>query len=215
MTFPENNIKISKTDKELHEKIYRYFDEHGIDDGWVPGSKEFNFELLTKIQEFTGVRLRGSSCLDVGCGTGDLSRWLRNQGISHYRGFDLLPFAIAKAKAKYPKEVFVLGDFLASNIAETYDYAFASGTFALSMENNYSIVEAALKKMWELSRIGLAFNLLTADKLNSEENTLFYYDPEKILDTCKNIDPTAKVEVITTDAGTNHSLLQGNFYMWN
>src|SRR4051794_20738687 len=119
--------KLTKEDIKHNAKMYDiYHEQFKMDDGWLPGNKEDNFEYMMRLMEFTGVPLSGTSCLDVGCGTGDLSLFLRKRGIKNYTGYDIYTPSLKKAHKKYPNETFILEDFLAAPIRKKFHYVFCS-----------------------------------------------------------------------------------------
>lgn len=135
--------RLSDHDRLLNDKLYTTYIDFGIEDGWFREDKLENFQTLVMIEKFTRQPLAGTSVLDVGCGTGDMSAFLRKKGVTKYRGVDILPKVICFAKMKYPKERFVLADFLTVQFAEQYDYALLSGTLATKfVTDNYEVMEA-------------------------------------------------------------------------
>jgi SAM-dependent methyltransferase len=54
--------------------------------------------------------------LDIGCGTGQLAAYLRDQGIDSYVGIDFSPKAIEYARRSAPHARFVVGDARTSDI---------------------------------------------------------------------------------------------------
>lgn len=50
--------------------------------------------------------------LEIGCGTGQLAEYLRDQGFNNYSGFDFSHVAITKAKKRIPEFNFYIGDAL-------------------------------------------------------------------------------------------------------
>ncbi len=184
-TFPKEDIK-------RNTKIYDlYINTFKMDNGWNDGNQLYNFQALTRIEEMTGIPLNGKSVLDVGCGTGDLSIFLREKGISHYVGIDIYEPSLKQARKNYPDETFINGDLLRLELNHTFDYAFCSGALTIKLSvNNYDFLEAMIRKMWEMTSVGLTFNVLT-DKDPEPDSDLFFYNPEKVLQICHDIDPTA------------------------
>jgi SAM-dependent methyltransferase len=189
-------------DIDIHKnhKIYdAYINDFHMEDGWLKGNKEYNFFELVKLAKLTGVPIRGKKCLDVGCGTGDLSALLRKHGMRDYIGIDIYKPSLSTARKRYPNETFVLGDFLAGDVTGVFDYAFCSGalTVKLTTENNYDLLYSVVGKMWEMSRIGLAFNVLT-DEDRFQDPSLFFYKPEKVEKVCRAIEGRSKIIITPT-----------------
>ena len=77
-------VRYSLEDKIINAEVYSAFLEAKLDDGWGQKDKKENFELLTKIAEFSNTMMKDKSVLDVGCGTGDFAPFLRKKGVSEY-----------------------------------------------------------------------------------------------------------------------------------
>ena len=84
------------------------------------------------IQTVTAVPIKPCMALDIGCGTGDNSIWLSQQGFQ-VTGIDSLEIAIKKAREKAAKAntgcAFAVGDILKSRIEGTFGFAFDRGCF--------------------------------------------------------------------------------------
>lgn len=182
-------IKLTQQEIAYNKKLYdEYHKNYHMDDGWDTGNKESNFEDMAEIAVHTGVPISGTKCLDVGCGTGDLSLFLRKRGAKEYLGVDIYAPSIKKAQKKYPTETFLLADFLAAPIRKKFDYAFCSGgmTVKLPDTDNYEFLKATLKKMWRLTKIGIVFNILTDDDDDPDED-LFFYSADEVKKICREI----------------------------
>jgi SAM-dependent methyltransferase len=184
--------KISPADIEQNTKMYdEYINEYHMDNGWHPGNQLYNFKALSRITDLTGTPFKDRNILDVGCGTGDLSAFLREEKINKYVGIDIYKPFLKKARKKYPKETFIEGDLLSGVITDPVDYAFCSGGFTVKLSiDNYEFLSLMLAKMWELTKVGLAFNVLTDDDTDQDPD-LFFYNPTKVLQICHDIAPDA------------------------
>ena len=183
--------RLSKVDFVNNARYYTA--NTGRDDCW--GShrlKNFNYVQMLSINSEGDVPLSQASCLDVGCGTGDLSFLLNSIGIKSYLGVDIFRNHLDVARHKYPREQFLLADILTGSINGKFDYVFCSGALTgVSHADNYDYIGAMITKMWELSRVGVAFNVLTPDEdgIYSEGAFLrtFLYDPQKVLSICQQV----------------------------
>lgn len=197
-------------DREQNTKMYDLYhhDYHWVD-GWSIGTKENNFHRMMHLEELTGKPIEGTSCLDVGCGTGDLSLFLRNRGIKNYLGVDIYEPSLENARRKYPHETFLSADILADEVRGTFDYIFCSGalTVRLKTVDNYDFLEAMIEKMWHMTKRGMVFNVLTTDP--NPDPDLFFYDIDKVTKICKGIIKEANSEVIK-----NSDKQQAHFYLW-
>lgn len=128
--------------------------------------------------------LNDCSILDVGCGFGDLYGYLSEQGIRvDYTGVDINRNFIRTAKEIYPDAHFIEADFEEALIRGKYDWSFASGIFNLKIDDNRSFIENTLRKMFKLSKRGLAADFLDAG-LAMKGWGLYYQDPQAMLDLC-------------------------------
>ena len=191
-----NNIKITEKDKEINDKLYQEYEKLKMEDGWNTGDKNSNYHKLIKIAEYAKATYFNATILDVGCGTGDLSAFLREKNIKSYIGIDIYAPAIIKAKNKYPTEEFILGDVLNDALPrKKYDFVFCSGALTTKLAtDNYEFLEAILGKMWSLTKKGLVFNMLT-DEDEDPDQDLFSYNREKVIAICQKVAPSAKIQV--------------------
>ncbi len=187
--------------KESHS-IYHWVD------GWDRNEKMQNFLDLMHLPELTGFPISGASCLDVGCGTGDLSLFLRKRGARQYLGVDIYEESLEKAQEKYPQEKFLNQDILAKPLKQTFDYGFCSGTFTIKLSaNNYDFLEAMLESLWPITKVGIAFNILT-DNDDDPDEDLFFYNAEKVMKMCKKVS-RGHVKTVARD-----NLAQSHFYIY-
>lgn len=177
-------------DKAKNADVYKQMVEHhnGFD-GWDWKLQQRNFLELAAVAKIAGSQLKGSRCIDVGSGTGEMSAFLRKRDISGYIGIELLDTSITQAKSKFPQEEFIHGDFLSNPFSEEFDFAFASGALTVEYEShNWDVVESMLTKMWRLSRVGLAFNYIT-DEVPDHETypCLYVYSASQMGELCGDI----------------------------
>ena len=132
------------------------------------------------------VDLAGKSLLDVGCGLGDLWKFLAQRQISaNYTGVDLLEKMIAEAGQRCPGARFVAADIFTGEAFadERFDVVFCSGAFNLNLGNNLEFIGRAVRRMLELSRRWVIFNLLhERARLPGSSPIYFYSEPEEILE---------------------------------
>ena len=183
----ENNLKeMPKKDKD--EVITRYsnrYKDFGFSPktlGWDKGKQDLRYHIL--FEEFN---LENKSILDIGCGFGDANILLKQKSSNYeYLGIDIVEDLINEAKNIYKNENninFILDDFLKVPLDKTFDIIVASGVFNFKLldNNNYEFIEAFMKKAFELSKDGIAFDFLS-NKVDFQYEHTFHSDPLKILD---------------------------------
>ena len=119
------------------------------------------FEVLCQIGD-----LAGKNILDVGCGFGDLYKFLckKNIPISEYLGVDISEQFIKIARKRYPLIPFYCGNVLDFQPPIGIDYSLASGIFQLDDLRWEEYFLAACRKMLNVSRLGIGLNLLSANE---------------------------------------------------
>lgn len=142
-------------------------------------SQQHRFDILVSIGD-----LQDCSILDVGCGFGDLYKYLKNKNISisDYVGCDIIKEFINHAKEIYPTTTFLCMDFLNNSryIDKKFDFVFASGLFAHKEEKWDEYLLNMTKKMFNFCNIGIAVNFLSNFSTN-KDNFPYYADPSDVL----------------------------------
>ena len=176
-----------KTIYPIHKEISpEYSDEYLFTDPRINGwpsvtEQELCFSGLLWLYKST------QSVLDVGCGRADLYEFLSaiypNKEIN-YTGIDYNPNILQIAERKYPKlrNQLINSDILSYDtelINYDYDWVFASGIFNLQEHSDQiEYTKLVIDKMVELAKVGVAFNLLTADLSSlSDANRWVQHDP--------------------------------------
>lgn len=178
-------MKLSESDKEFIINEYsNAYSKYGYSTNsvlWgIPEKQIIRFDALTRFLD-----LSNSTILDIGCGFGDLSKYLRHrfQNVK-YIGIDINIDLINQAKELYEDEdtKFIIGDYGDLPDIEC-DFALVSGTFNVEYKESdrYKLVDSYIKKAMENSRKGISFNFLS-NRVNFFEEGLSYYDPTIILD---------------------------------
>lgn len=207
--------RYSKQDIEINAAVYDSFLKVNLEDGWTRFDKIGNFHLLIGIQKYTHTSLSGSSCLDVGCGTGDLAPYLAKFEVKQYLGIDIFAPAVARAQFKFPKYHFIVGDFLDYQFDQKFDFVFCSGALTTKLDSdNYQIFETWIKKMWDLSIVGVALNILIEEYKGQSLGDLFLYDRNRVLQIITNILPEAQLKILTTNAGGGNTIDELHIYLY-
>lgn len=144
-------------------------------------SQELRFSVLKKCNiQFN------DTILDVGCGYGDLYRWLLNNNYNvNYTGIDIIPKFIQYCKKTYNPSLFFTDNFF--SYKKTHDWIFGSGLFCLKRNNWKQYVKTSIDHFYNFSNKGVIINFLRNPK---QINTKMYYtsieEVKKIIDLPKN-----------------------------
>jgi SAM-dependent methyltransferase len=176
--------------KKFYEEHLQQFGSSAQGVGWKNVEAQvIRFEQLAKVFK-PGEHF---SINDLGCGVGDFVGFLdrRNPG-NVYRGYDVMPEMITKAKAKYdsPENKVSFIQIGHAREMQQADYTIASGIFNIRFETDdeswLKYILETLEIMNEKSLKGFAFNILTSysDK-EFMKPELYYADPAFLFDFCK------------------------------
>ena len=150
---------------------------HDVLDWADAAGQQARFEVLVR-----HVDLAGRKLLDVGCGLGDLWAFLRKRRITaDYTGVDIVRKMVLAARRKHPTGRFEHADVFAENPfgPSSFDVVFCSGTFNLRLGNNLQFLAEALKRLFEIARETVVFNLLHHRAARRYAHC-FYYDPAEV-----------------------------------
>jgi SAM-dependent methyltransferase len=212
MKKPDTTYSIHDTKK--NNSLYKCFLELSIDDGWSYEDKIENFQLLTKISEFTNTPMANHSVLDVGCGTGDLYEYLLQFEDIDYLGIDIFEAGIKKAQGKFPKADFKTGDFLKIELP-LFDFVFSSGALTTKLlTDNYDVLYSWVKKMWDKAKIGVVFNVLLERYPGDYSHNLFVYNRQRVLELTAQAASKARMKIITTDSGSGDGTEEMHVYLY-
>jgi len=159
--------------------------------GWSDDEDQLGrFAQFLKLQEVKS--FIGSTILDVGCGDGALIQYLHEQLASdnfEYVGIDINETFLTVAREKYNR-TFIRGNFLTYDFDRQFDFTYASGIFNVTLgdaKRNYEVLFETVKKMLEVTTVGVAFNFLSAKETDEFILTgnMMIYDKQKILEWCK------------------------------
>ena len=174
---------------EKASTIRRYeerLEKHGISPramGWRDREQQYmRFLILTEIGDVTN-----RAVLDVGCGFGDLCEFLKSRNLAvKYTGYDISKKLVDIAKGRHPEATFRVVDISEETVNATFDYVFSSGIFNASMSANEDFMETMVARCFDLCTIGVAVNMMSK-YVDYEDETLYYYSPEKVLAFCKTL----------------------------
>lgn len=168
------------------ERYENRLEKHGVSMktlGWRDkDQQELRFAIISEIDD-----LNGKSILDVGCGFGDYYDYLRGLGLKiQYTGYDIVPKLLQSARQRHPGLRFEEKDILSDKFEDKFDYVVSSGIFNARISDNHRFIKNMLARMYELSNLGEAVNMMT-NYVDYEEDHLYYCNPENIFRYCKSL----------------------------
>jgi SAM-dependent methyltransferase len=179
-------LKDNARNVRLYSQLVR---EHGNDIrtlGW--GSRESQARRFAVLSEIGG--MRGASVLDVGCGLGDFYGWMRRKKLRvRYTGVDITPGMVEKARKRFPRGRFHVCDVLDTSYPLiVHDYVLSSGIFTHRVASAFDFLAAMVRRMFDLSKHGVAFNCLSGWAREREAGE-FHADPLKVVSFCRKLTP--------------------------
>jgi SAM-dependent methyltransferase len=128
------------------------------------------------------------SLLDFGCGRSDLLDVIQRHGRTEirYEGLDLSDRFIAESRSRFPTVPFHQVDVLADDAPSLpeFDYVIMNGIFQyrgeLSNERMSAYLQALVRRLFPITRIGLAFNVITK-QVEWERDDLFHVAVDPLL----------------------------------
>ena len=180
---------MKQIDKDIYNKRYveRYqkFGYSPLSLGWGKnGKQKVRFQILTEI----GIK-KTSSILDIGCGFGDLFKYLKDVGWSgNYVGLDINDILLKEAIKQYPEINVKNIDILTDELSDNFDFVLSSGVFnaKLKCEDNYNYICYMLQKMFSLCNEGVAVDFLSS-YVDFKNEIAFHAEPETIFKIAKSI----------------------------
>ncbi len=181
---------------EMLNNVENYYNlkirEHGLTPKGVDwNGKESQLLRFQQLMKITGNQKANFSVNDLGCGYGALVDFLKEQFKNwNYFGVDISRDMIDFACNNISDSSCVQFK-VAAVLQEIADYSVASGIFNVRLKYDddmwWRYITSTLDMMNESSRLGFAFNCLTkySDK-DKMRDYLYYADPCKIFDWCKN-----------------------------
>jgi hypothetical protein len=147
-------------------------------------SQQLRFDVLCDM-----VDLDGLSVHEIGAGAGHLFDHLQRRGIdAHYSGSDLSSSMVETARRLHPGVEFELRDATAEPDDHRYDVVLCSGLFHVKLDASdtewRAFVESGLRRMFEMCRVGIAFNMMS-DQVDYHSELLYYSNPGSIVDFCR------------------------------
>lgn len=185
--------KIEEISTALGDHYARTFAEHGETSQGVDWG-ERNADHLLRLEQMLAVVEVGESesvrksLLDVGCGFGSLFELIKQREIDiSYTGIDLCEAMIGAARRRHPQVEWLVGDILERSGEKSYDYVVCNGILTqklgVSQRDMDAYLKALVRRMFDMARIGIAFNVMTT-YVNFMAPNLYYRNPSELLAWC-------------------------------
>ena len=160
--------------------------------GWTDYLQVILFDRLSEILTVTDPGTQ-YTLLDVGCGLGDYLSHIRRDGYVNvkYTGIDIVAEMVSSAREKYPGFEFRQSDFFLEDFSDSYDFVVCSGAMNIIVEKNeeahYAYVKEFISKMYRLSNVACAFNLLplSGKEYFPDDSRFFYVDQDDVAAFCR------------------------------
>jgi SAM-dependent methyltransferase len=180
---------MSIVSKTLHDHYNKTFQKYGACSQGVDwGSKEKlalarQYKMLNVVKNKQAI----STILDVGCGYGALLDVIKIEKLDLvYTGIDLVEIMIESALKKHLGNNFICGDILNIDIGD-YDYVVCNGILTQKMDISTLVMnkfaQELIKKMYQISNYGVAFNVMTT-YVNFQKDNLYYRNPAELVSWC-------------------------------
>lgn len=179
--------KITKLLKDYHHKVFL---EHGATAKGVDWNNEqevlLRYDKMLKVIEMDFYEgPRKPTILDVGCGWGGMAK--RANDISapvSIFGIDVVEEMIVHANKEFPEHFFQALDVFKIQESEAYDFVVCNAILTqkhhISIPDMENFTKRLVKKMFELCRYGIAFNLMST-RVNFTVDNLYYQNPVEML----------------------------------
>ena len=177
--------------KNYYQKKFKEYGPVPQGVGWSKNKKsKRRYITIVKLLDQIDDKKKIYSLLDVGCGYGELIKYIPKKYNINYLGVDIVEDMIKFAKKKYNKKntiAFRNANFF--KIKKKYDFIVCNGIFTLKNNlcnkkmNSYLI--KSIKFFNKMSKVGFCFNIMS-DRVDYKSKILYYPSLKRILDNlCK------------------------------
>ena len=187
---------VQEVDEQTRARYRRRLKLHGPSEHWrivaseSPTFQEDRFRVLVQMAQ-----LSGKSIIDVGCGLGDLVKFLDSRGIRprSYLGIDVVPELVAIAQEENPRYRFMVGNPLLQVFREKADVVSVIGVsnHRLKRINNYEYSKLLIQVCFEMAKELVMINMLSSylTPKHRPDFQYFHYSPEQMFNICHQITP--------------------------
>lgn len=179
-------MTLSNKIKEQYQKKFKKFGVNPKSLFW--GSKGAAHQRFR--QMWAEIDFNNKSVLDVGCGFGEMAKFLINRYKNVvYTGVDIVPEFITEASKLYPEQHFLELDYFSDPLGQKFDIVLASGVLNSNVEDNLEYRMKSIKTMFEHTKKILVFNMLGGypQPENDKDKNVWYADSLDILEYCMTL----------------------------
>ncbi len=163
----------------------------GVD--WGKDEEDHNLRLdrMLAVLELGCVEGAKPSLLDVGCGYGSLLELIKYRELPlQYCGIDICESMIESARSRHEDSEWMAGDIFDISGARCYDYVVCNGVLTqkldVSIRDMDRFLLALVQKMFDLCRVGIAFNVMSTH-VNFMAPNLYYKNPAELISWCMSV----------------------------
>jgi len=150
------------------------------------GDQKTQYMRFHELIKYIDLNNNKQSLLDVGCGNGELYKFLNFNGYrGNYTGYDINQKLLALAKSRFPNIDVHCNDILHSDFvaSPSFDYVLMSGVFNANIGQTMTWVHEFIQAMFSLCSQGIIFNAISTH-VTFKDKELFYIAPEDLLTFC-------------------------------
>jgi SAM-dependent methyltransferase len=178
----DQSNKIAARQIDIYNKVA---DKHGTSSRAVlwddPQTQYLRFSELVKCLDFNDDK---KLLLDVGCGNGELYKFLNFQGFrGRYVGYDINEKLLTQARNRFAGIEVKNKDIMSEKIEQRFDYIVLSGLFNVNAGQSTAWVHGFLKSMFALCDGIMVFNMISTHVTFRNEQ-MFYMNPAEVLSFC-------------------------------
>ena len=167
------------------EKYNAAAEKHGVSSKSVlwddPQTQYLRFYEIAKHLDLNGTR---KTLLDVGCGNGELYKFLNFLGFrGDYVGYDINEMLLTQARSRFSNITVECVDIISEDVQKCFDYVVLSGLFNVNVGQTPDWIYAFLKKMYALSVEVMVFNMISTH-VTYRDQGMFYMNPAEMLSFC-------------------------------
>jgi SAM-dependent methyltransferase len=193
MTEDKNKLIINKSNKLFDECVEKY-GESSSAVKW--DNQQTQYLRFAELIKHIDINDSSKSILDVGCGNGELYKFLNFIGYGgKYTGYDINEKLLTIARSRFKNIDVKRVDVLSNEGTENskFDYVLMSGLFNLNIGQNKDWCCKFINRMYQLCLNSCSFNAIST-YVNYQEEHMFYLNPMEIIDYCiNNMSPSVEL----------------------